>query len=403
MKKRLLIFSWEYNGYHSVQGTALSKRPRQVAESFATNGWDVTVVHKDHRAECGGAAFRINTETNGIKRIVVHATGDTAITRSNPLSRKLETLYYLTFHGDRTYKWAKDVIANFNGFGINEKPDYILSFFSPRVPLFLGDHFSHKLGVPWLADIQDPIYEGVSKKSWPFCRAWMKSVLKSAHGIAHISPEWAAIDAGRLGLKVNTIRHAVPSKVSLANYAGDERFQREHGGNFNVFYGGSISPDIQSLALLKTVIARAEQKGIHIKVLLAGNENAYNLFSAGLGADSVRHLGWLSPEEMNRYIANANCTLVIPWSKERVGIPSKFYELCSYPKPVWIIGNDLGAFNSLLKEWQHPEIKIDSAEYQEEAVLTAVRNDYSMMFNLDSCKGKILGTDGLCAAYTALM
>ncbi len=403
MKKRLLIFSWEYNGYHSVQGTALSKRPRQVAESFNDNHWDVTVIHRDGINECGNEPFKINTEKNGITRIVVKSKDDTDIITENAVLRKLETLYYLTFHGDRTYKWAKDVIANFDKFGIRDKPDYLLSFFTPRVPLFLGNYFSQKLGAPWLADLQDPIYEGVSKKSWFFCRRWMKSILSSAHAIAHISPEWAKIDAERLGMTVSTIRHAIPPKVSMPEDLNNERFLREYAGNFNVFYGGSISPDIQSLRLLKDVISHAGQLGIHVKVLLAGNNQAYTLFRNELGMDVVKHLGWLSPAEMNRYIFNCNCTLVVPWSKERIGIPSKFYELCSYPKPIWVIGNDLGAFKSLLQEWQHPAIDVGNLGYQEMALMAAVKNDYSHMFNLSNCKGSTLTTQGLYAEYSRLM
>jgi hypothetical protein len=403
MKKRLLIFSWEYNGYHSVQGTALSKRPRQVAESFNDNNWEVTVIHRDAIGESGTDAFKIQTESHGIKRIAVKSKDDTAIVTENPLLRKLETLYYLTFHGDRTYKWAKDVIDNYDKFGIDNKPDYILSFFTPRVPLFLGNYFSQKLGVPWLADLQDPIYEGVSKKSWSFCKRWMKAILSTAHAIAHISPEWAEIDAERLGLKVQTIRHAVPPPIAAPNDPGRERFLREYSGNFNVFYGGSISPDIQSLRLLKEVISHAGQLGIHVKVLLAGNNNAYMLFREELGMDVVKHLGWLSPADMNRYIFNCNCTLVVPWSKERIGIPSKFYELCSYPKPIWVIGYDLGAFKSLLAEWEHPPIEVGNLDFQEAALQAAIKNDFSQMFNLSNCSGKMLTTSGLYAEYSKLM
>jgi hypothetical protein len=403
MSRHLLIFSWEYNGYHSVQGTALSKRPRQVAESFRARGWEVTVLHKDHRNESGSGRYHINTEENGIRRIAIRSTDDTGINQSNPLLRKLETLYYIALHGDRTYKWAADVIACYDELGIDNKPDHILSFFSPRVPLFLGNHFSRKLGVPWTADIQDPIYEGVAKKMWYFCRGWMKSVLRSATARVHISPEWAAIDAGRLGMEVHTIRHAIPQAVQPPAHNNKEKFEAEHGGNFNVFYGGSLSPDIQSMEVLQAVITKAAEQGVRIRILLAGNENAYNLLCKGVGAAAVHHLGWLSPEEMNQYIFNCHCTLVVPWSAERIGIPSKFYELCSYPKPIWIPGNDLGAFATLLQEWQHPPIASDNVPQQLEAALRAARGDNSLLFNTSACKGKMLHAADICDAYTTLM
>ncbi len=402
MKKRLLIFSWEYNGYHSVQGTALSKRPRQIAESYRAAGWDVTVVHKDHRNESGDARFHISLEDNGIRRIAVKSTDDTGITRTNPLSRKLETLYYIAFRGDRTYRWATDVIKCFPELGI-AKPGHIIGCFSPRVPLYLAKHFAHQFDVQWLADIQDPIYEGVAKKMWPYCRRWMKSVLSSAKAIVHISPEWAEIDSGRLQLPVNTIRHAVPAMVAPPTDLKEAEFRANHGNHFNVFYGGSISPDIQSLDVLRAVIEMAADHGVSVKILLAGNDQALKLFKDGLGRQAIHYLGWLSPDDMNRYIYNSNCTMVIPWSAERVGIPSKLYELCSYPKPIWIVGHDMGALSSLLNEWKHPAIATGDIDTQLKAVLAAAHGDTSKMFNLSACTGQVLKADQLCAAFLRLL
>ena len=402
MKKRLLIFSWEYNGYHSVQGTALSRRPRQIAESYRAAGWDVTVIHKDHRNESGPQRFHSSIEDNGIRRIAVKSTDDTGINRSNPLTRKIETLFYITFRGDRTYRWATDVLTCFPELGIS-KPGHIIGCFSPRVPLFLAKHFANQFNVPWLADIQDPIYEGVARKMWPYCRRWMKSVLSSAKAIVHISPEWAEIDSGRLQLPVNTIRHAVPPPVTPPPGLNDADFRAQHGTHFNVFYGGSISPDIQSLDVLRKVIEMAETHGVTIKVLLAGNDQALKLFSDGLGRQAIHYLGWLSPDDMNRYIFNCDCTMVIPWSAERIGIPSKLYELCSYPKPIWIIGHDMGALSSLLAEWKHPAIATGDMEAQFKAVLAAAKGNTAQMFNLNKCTGPVLKANQLCAAYLRLL
>lgn len=396
--KHLLIFSWEYNGYHSVQGTALSKRPRQIAESFVKQGWQVTVIHKDHRGESEERPYFSNMEHSGVHRIAIKSSKNTEALHANPLIRKLETMFFVSMRGDRTYKWSVDVKKNFEHLPLRSKPTWILGMFSPRVPLYLGDYFSKKLCAPWIADLQDPIYEGVSRKSWPMLNKWMQTTLKSARAISHISPEWAAIDAARLGLPVATVRHAIANPVMLPpvemQYPAKE---------FRIFYGGSISADIQSLDLVKQVIQNAATKGITVKIVLAGNERARTLFAGALGENNIDYKGWLSTDEMNRVIAACNCTLVVPWSRERIGIPSKFYELCAYDKPIWIAGYDLGAFATLLAEWGHPAIEVGNIEYQTDAIFRASSGDFSSLFRLSVCTGALLREEGLCAVFEGLM
>jgi len=396
--KHLLIFAWEYNGYHSVQGTALSKRPRQIAESFVKQGWQVTVIHKDHRGESIDKAFFSKMESSGVHRISIKSTKDTEAVPSNPFIRKLETMFYVSMRGDRTYKWSVDVKKNFGQLPLRSKPTYILGMFSPRVPLYLGNYFSKKLGIPWMADLQDPIYEGVSRKSWPMLNKWMQATLRSAHAISHISPEWAAIDSERLNLPISTIRHAIanpilfpPIKITTMANA------------FRIFYGGSISADIQSLDLVRRVIENTAKNGVIVKIVLAGNDRARKLFCDSVGEENIDYKGWLSVNDMNRVIAECDCTLVVPWSKERVGIPSKFYELCAYNKPVWIAGYDLGAFKTLLAEWEHPAIEVGDIELQTDAIFRAANGDFGSLFHINACAGDLLWEDGLCAAFERLM
>lgn len=402
-KKRLLIFAWEFFGYHSARGTALAKRPRQVAESFSNNGWDVIYIHKDHRDESGNEPFSVNTDIKGIRRIAIKSSKNTEVATKNSVIRKAETLYYVLRKGDRTIKWAIDVVNNFNSLGIDQKPDYIISFFTPRAPLFLGDHFSKILGVPWIADFQDPIYEGISRKTEPFCRKWTQKTTKSARKIVHISPKWGEWTASLLHREVSVIRHAIPKNEIAPPDTQVDEFKEKYGNSFNVFYGGSISEGIQSLEVLKSVIKACKEIGITVKILLAGNENAQNIFINGLGTDAVVRLGWLPQDVMKNYIFNCDCTLVVPWSKERIGIPSKLYELCSYPKPIWIIGNELGPFKTLLTEWQHPPIKTDDVLWQTDVVKAAVNGDFSKMFNVSSCKGKMIRDTDLFEQFSALM
>jgi len=204
-----------------------------------------------------------------------------------------------------------------------------------------------------------------------------------------------------MGREVATIRHAIPMRTIAP--PSKEHLLKDHSTSFNIFYGGSLSTNIQSLELLKKVLDDAKQAGTTAHIFLAGNTFAYDLFRKQLGDDYLTHLGWLSRDQMDQYILSCDCTLVIPWSKERVGIPSKFYELCIYPKPIWVIGGDLGAFDTLLAEWQHPPLPIKDFELQKKTLAKAVNNDFSGMFSLSNCKGNYLTAKDIYIPYSKLM
>ncbi len=398
MKQHLLIFTWEYYGYHSKQGTALSKRPKQVAESFINNGWDVTVIHKDQINECGDTPYRIVQETPNIKRISVKQNNLRASSRKNTIIRKLETLYYTAFRGDRSYRWAQNVKMFFPEFNMVH-PSLIISFFTPRAPLFLGYYYSRQLNSPWIADLQDPVDEGISKESMFLSWRWMKKILRSATSVVQVSPEWATQDAKKLNRKVDVIRHAVVEKVPY-NIANSDSQLPEN--TFKIFYGGSVNPGFQSLELVEKVLYSLHPQK-KIKFYLAGNSFAYDYFTKALGKDKVEYLGWITAEQISEYIYNCDCTLLIACSKLRPCIPSKFYELCAYDKPMWIIGDDIGSFESLLNEWKHPQIGIDNLAFQELALQSAINGNNQYMFNVNNCKGEILKAAGLYHSYISLI
>lgn len=400
--KQLLIFSWEYFGYHSPQGTALSKRPRQVAESFVKNGWDVVVVHRDSTVECGAAPFGVHKEVSGVTRIPVKMTAPYVDTGGNGLVRRLKTLYYVAYKGDRSYRWADDVRRCFENFGVSIQPDLIIGFYTPRGPLVLASQYAARYNVQWIADIQDPILTGVPPAMVPLARRWANKNLASAAARVHVSPEWGAEDAGYSGLPFTVIRHAIPNPGSV-NKAEGNLLPEQYRDSFNIFYGGSLSYVLQSPELLKKVIDKAAEAGRKVMVHVAGDENARRSFVKGIGEANLNYVGWISSEQLSRYVNSCDCTMVIPLSREKIGIPSKFYELCVYDKPIWVVGYDTGAFVSLLAEWQHPPIPVGDLDYQVDALLQAARGDSSKMFNLSACKGKYLYADDLFGSYMKLL
>ena len=396
--RRLLIFAWEYYGYHSKQGAALSRRITQVAEAFKSNGWEVVVIHRDHLDEGKGQPFYIQNEQNGIKRIEVKLSKNIAPGK-NPVFRMAETMFYLTFRGDRTYRWAQDVITHYDELKI-EKPSLIISFYTPRGPLYLGNYFSKKLGIPWIADLQDELTEGISPSMYGNCRFWARKTLASAAAVVQVSGEWAEAEQKFLGRKVAVIRHAVPD-VPTADVIAKPRIDTP----FTVFYGGSIDFNNQSLTVLRELLSRSSSFLKPVKITFAGNEATYDRFKKSLGeAAPVEYLGWLDDKKYREAITRCDCCLVLPWSTlPRQVIPSKFYELCAFNKPVWIVGNDTGAFDHLMTEWGHPRVTTGDVEMQLKALNKAISGDTGLMFNLANCEGAILRTGDIYGRYMALL
>ncbi len=397
-KKQLLIFALEYFGQHTVQGTALAKRPTQVAESFIDNGWDVVFVHRDGRDECGEKPFVVKNEANGITRIVVKMQGSYTDDHLPAPVRKVLTYYYVTYRGDRSYRWAEDAMHCIESCGVTLNPDLILGFYTPRGPLFLASHYARKLNVPWVADIQDPILSGISPGMSGQAISWMRKTLKTARSIFHISPASARHDAALLHMQITNLWHAVPEMVPDRPQDKEDSLLSDYKDCFNVFYGGSVTEAQQPFTQVNQVIARAAEKGLRIVVHLAGNKNAETIFSRNLGPDHFHYLGWLDTTTVHKYIMNCQCTMVIPF-KTKIVVPSKLFELCAYPRPVWVIGEDSGSFADLMTDWGIEGYKVADAEYQTAAVLAAATGDFSKMLSLDRCTRPIVRASDLFDHY----
>jgi len=400
MKRKLFIFAWEYFGYHSLPGVALSRRITQVSNSFNKNGWDVYVIYKDQRNECGSQPFVVIKDQDNITRIPVKLSTNINPTNQAPLLRQITTFYYTLTKGDRTYEWIHDVIRHFPSFNI-PKPDLILSFFTPRGPLSVGAYFAKKFNVPWIADLQDDLINGMSPRMHAASHQWAKKILSTAKAVVQVSPEWAAIETKVLGRPVDTIRHVVPDN----RIAGLVSNPKPSNAPFTILYGGNINKQYQGLDVLLEIAERKNELNGPIQLVFAGHENVYKQLMNELNSkmDIVYHR-WLDPKAYQQLILDCDCSLVLPWSKPpRLVIPSKFYEICLFNKPILIAGKDTGAFEILFKEWQHSPISFGEASFHIQAINNAIAGDYSKLFNLQNCKGPILYEKDLYNSYMSLL
>lgn len=127
----LLIFAWEYPGYNSKQGAALSRRIGQVANDFLRNNWIVTVVHRDNINENTTKDFFIDKSFNSkLIRIPIIGEGINNYHwfEKYKVIRKIFTFIVAFFWGDRSFKWAFKVKKILPTIELPSKPTLIISF-----------------------------------------------------------------------------------------------------------------------------------------------------------------------------------------------------------------------------------------------------------------------------------
>ena len=409
-QSKVLLIAWEYPGAHSRQGTALARRVGQVARGLAGLGWSVTVVHRLQRDGDPGASSTVEEagpDGRAIRRRAIE--GPPAASRLArwlmPL-RKLATVWTAFSSGDRSGRWATNVLRAIDRVGI-ERPDMIIAFFTPRGPLAIASSLEKRWGVPWIADFQDPWWEGTSQALRPLVARWMRRTLRSASSIVQVSPEWAREAEEVLKRRVEVVRHAVPG---LAEAEVDFRTVRGRAA-FRILYVGSLNPDQQDVRPFMDALAlmRKERGDARpVELAVAAGEESWKLFSEAAGtrgiSDATRWLGWLDARSLRREMLDADCLLLIPMAPaHRRGVPSKLFEYLAYPTPVLVAGPDSGGMTSLLEEWAHPPVVASTPLAIASAIRRAREGDGSALLHRRRCANAPVTDAALAKWYSDRM
>ena len=387
-----LVVAWEYPGVHSRRGTALARRVGQIVRGFADAEWAVTVAH------------RLNTERDPARDAPVSEfTPDGNVYTRHAIpgpspdprpgwwrapARKAITAWTSFRHGDRSHSWARGALLHLRSMPI-PPPDVIIGCFTPRGPLALAAEASRIWNAPWIADLQDPWWEGTSAGVRPLVALWTRRVLRSASVVVQVSPEWAAEMIPIVRRDVAVVRHA----VRTLGTGSSANFRNAPSDPFTVFYAGSLNEEQQDVVPFLEAIGRVRRRGMgrQIVVEIAGSEHVWEKFNraaSGLGvSDALRWLGWIDARTLAQRAAAADCLLVVPlFSPDRRGVPSKLFEYLEYGRPVLIAGRDSGAFDTLLAEWGHPPVVASSVDAIEDAVYRAMRGDDGALLTVDACQ-----------------
>jgi hypothetical protein len=405
--RSVLIVAWEYPGYHSRQGTALSRRVGQIARGFARANWRVSVVHRlqrpDDPARDREVKDPVTPDVSINRRALAGSQANVELGRSGRAAlRKATTAWHALHCGDRSGLWAGAVeeLAKRGGLFPHS---LVIGCFTPRGPLRAAAKLHRLWRVPWIADLQDPWWEGSSPPLRRIVARWMRRTLRSAASVFQVSPEWAAQDAAVLHRDVEVLRHAVPDLGEPAARAGS----REARAAFIIVYAGSLNEDCQDLnPFMDALKLLRDRPGMSRRVIVrvAGSDAVWRKFLDAASArgitDSLEHLGWLTDAQLRDAMIAADALLLIPWFPEwRQGVPSKMYEYIAFATPTLVAGADSGGISQLLMEWGHPPVVAARAPEIVEAIRLAAGGDASRLVDRARCGVTPLSESELGAKY----
>lgn len=338
MKPQILFLCWEYEGYNAPQTAALVRRPRYFAEALFNDGFHVTILFS-----CPQQVDSEIVNAAGGRLRLVSVPGVKQVISSNRLVNKLRTTYQLARYGDFSGEWHAQVAEKIESLQL--RFDVVVSFFTPRGPLYSAYRLKEKYTFKSIFDLQDPYHEGLTGRlSRMVLKRFFRRIMRSADAVFCVNKEWSRELEADFGIKATYLPHVIEPMVELKSPDVIPVHDK-----IVFFYSGSLEEDLQDPGLFFHCLERLQASCLYreVEFRYAGNESKHRFFSTHLPR-GIRYtfLGWLSKEDLYRAISAADILCVFPITSRtyKTCIPSKFYEFCRFPKPIMIIGNDTGAF-----------------------------------------------------------
>lgn len=354
LNRRLFIICWEFPGFNSRQGTALSKRAGALADGFSSFHENIIVITRNHFT----SEYKIENNVHLIPGANINAYSSFFILR------KALTLLYSIFIGDRSGLWGYRVFKYVSGKFVFTNEDVIVSFFTPRGTVLAGYLLTKKYSCKWVVDFQDTFDEGLSEGLRPFGGFWFRKILKLASACVHVSPEWAARDGHILNKDFHTIRHSLPALSKVG-----KKIHPVVDHEIKLLYYGSFDARYQYHSFFFNFL----KTHTNYLFLYAGDEKTDAFFQDLNLGDRYFYLGWIPFNELIEVLENVDYAIVFSYtSLERMVVPSKLYEVISLEVPCIIVGRDSGGIKNLEQEFNFTFVKATNQQELESVLKNPV-------------------------------
>jgi glycosyltransferase involved in cell wall biosynthesis len=263
------------------------------------------------------------------------------------------------FIPDARCLWINPSVRFLKNYLKDHPVDAIFTDGPPHTNTVIGQKLSSQLGIPWLADFQDPwtqadyykLYKISKLSDWCHKRMEQK-VFKTAHKITIASPSWAK-DLETIGAK----------NVDVLYYGFDEddfrKIARHIDANFTITHTGLFGYDRNPEVLfnvLKDLKTELPAFGEKLRLNFAGNIDLSirkSIVENGL-QQNFNDLGFVDREKAIQLIVNAQI-LLLPLNKAENAdgrIPGKFYEYLRAMRPVLCLGPQNSDVARIIKEYE---------------------------------------------------
>jgi glycosyltransferase involved in cell wall biosynthesis len=274
------------------------------------------------------------------------------------------------FIPDARCLWINSSVKYLKNYLKDHPVDAIFTDGPPHTNTVIGQKLSSELGIPWLADFQDPWTQADYYKLYKISK-WADNrhkkleqrAFKTARKITIASPSWA-IDLKKIGAR----------NVDVLYYGFDEddfsKITQNIDPDFTITHAGLLSHDrnpevfFQALKDLKNELFAFNEK---LKLNFAGNIDftiRKSIAENGL-QPNFNDIGFIDRNRSIQLISNAQLLLLPLNNAENVDgrIPGKFYEYLRARRPILCLGPKDSDVAQIIKEYKVGEC-IDYENYE---------------------------------------
>ena len=285
-------------------------------------------------------------------------------------------------------QWVDNVVKKVILMHQGNRFDVVYSRSLPMVSHVVGYWVSRRLGIPWIANINDPwdwhLFPGAKKESFSRLHMHMsnyclKNTLKNADLITYPS-----IRLWKYHECISGILHHA-EVIPHIGYSSDtipdpRKVTFVHAGKLGSNEVTMRSP-VGFLRAFKKILDKFPDLKNKMKIIFVGPEdNMVHRMTIDLGLkDNVNFTGRVQYQESLKYICSANvCILVEGKMKEGIYLPSKFADYIVSHKPVIALSpkngtiSDLSKYNGVYRADPDDEIALEGFLFE---IISIIRNN----------------------------
>ncbi len=298
------------------------------------------------------------------------------------------------FIPDARYRWIRPSVKYLENYLKCHPVDAIFTDGPPHTNTVIGLQLAKKMGIPWLADFQDPwtqvdYYEKlhIGKRADRKHKALEQEVFKIADKITIASPTWKH-DLEQIGAK----------NVDVVYYGYDEEdfvsfnSSSKSSDVFNIVHAGLLGSDrnpISFFEALGQLIKKYPDLEGRIEIQLAGEVDisVQKTIESNNLKTITKYMGMITRQDVLQLYAHSNL-LILPINKAtnaKGRIPGKLFELLRSEKPILVFGPNDGDVKQLV-EGKHRGISFEYDDYHaiEKYLENALLNHEFQNFDLSS-------------------